>query len=247
MSPNSDTRAGELEVDGPARSRRAQASPSAPEGWGWRRGRRSRRHSSRLPLGIGGNVGDGVPAGVVEPGTRPSRAGRWRSGRTGRPGGGRWRSGGPGAARRRRRLVTRRPCGRRQAEVAGRPTPSNARRPGRRSAPAAGHTSRSGRHGSWCGRRRGPGQHVAHQPARERELDVGADPVGAALRGPAHGAAIRWVSHRSTPRVGTATTSAAKGSPAVPGQHLHERVDQGVGPFAAMDSEHDDPWGTRST
>ena len=103
---------------------------------------------------------------------------------------------------------------------------------------SSGHTARSGSHGSSsgvdAGRRR---DRVADQPARRRELDVRADAVGPPGDAPRR-ADIRWVSQRSMPRVGTATTSGANGSAQRVGEQRAERLDQPVGPFGSVDVQH---------
>ena len=49
---------------------------------------------------------------------------------------------------------------------------------------------------------------------------------------------IRCASHRSMPRVGTATTSGANGSGNGVGQQRAKRLDQSVGPLSSMDMKH---------
>ena len=48
-----------------------------------------------------------------------------------------------------------------------------------------------------------------------------------------------WVSQRSIPRVGTAITSRGERVVERLGQDRGERVGEGVGPFGAVDVEHD--------
>ena len=73
--------------------------------------------------------------------------------------------------------------------------------------------------------------------ARRREVDVGADPVGAPGVAPSC-ADSRWVSQRSIPRVGTATTSRANGSAGGVGEQGAQRVDEAVGAFGSVDVQH---------
>ena len=48
----------------------------------------------------------------------------------------------------------------------------------------------------------------------------------------------RWVSQRSIPRVGTATTSRANGSAGGVGEQGAQGLDEAVGPVGSVDVEH---------
>ena len=150
------------------------------------------------------------PAGAVgvvlgRPGPEHARAGGRRSGRRGRRCGGRCRTGGPGVA-----VVG--VARRRPPEVAGQRVEPRLAERGRRSPRAAARPT--GRRAT--GRRRAPRRWRRPPPRRRGAPGKGKSMLAhtpSARPGVAPSRAdSRWVSHRSTPRVGTATTSAAIGS-----------------------------------
>ncbi len=233
----------ELDVDGPG--------PQAGAGLGhplrWARAGDPLSQltpQSRLPLGIGRHVGERAPAGVVEPrehhvgpvdGVAVEQVGQV-------PGGGE----APGPAEHIGVVVVAvvalvvRVVGA-EAEVAG-----QQRHPG-----FAGllvdqlqqRPHRSFRPPGILGAvdAGGLGQHVAHQPAREGELDIGAHAVVPACRR-AHGRRDPMGEPPLDPAGRDRDHLGIEGISGRRGHQLDERVDEGVGPLAAMDSEHGRSW-----
>ena len=104
---------------------------------------------------------------------------------------------------------------------------------------SSGHTARSGSHGSASGiDPRGGRDRVADEPARERELDVRAHPVGAARAWRRGARTCRCVSQRSIPRVGHGDDLGRERVGERVGEQLAERLDEPVGAFGSVDVEH---------
>ena len=98
-----------------------------------------------------------------------------------------------------------------------------------------GQTDRFAAQGSSPGSIPEPGdQGFAYEGPGKREIDVGADPVMASRRLPQPQESC-WVSQRSIPRVGTATTSGVIGSVDRHREQIAEHVDEPVSPLRAVE------------
>ena len=103
---------------------------------------------------------------------------------------------------------------------------------------SSGHTARSGSHGSAAGSiPEAAATASVTSRCGEGNTTLAQTPSARPVRAPST-ADIRWVSQRSMPRVGTATTSGANGSCRALRQERGERVGEGVGAGGTVDVEH---------